>query len=55
MAREALKDPYTFDFLMLTEEAHARDLERGLVQHVLQLLLEIGAMPRCRPRSVVLE
>ena len=43
MAREVLKDPYTFDFLMLGEAAHERDLERGLVQHVQALLLEMGA------------
>ncbi len=30
MAREALKDPYTFDFLTLGEAAHERDLEREL-------------------------
>ena len=43
MAREALKDPYTFDFLSLSEEAQERDLERGLVQHIQQFLLELGA------------
>lgn len=43
MAREVLKDPYTFDFLSLSEEAHERDLERGLVKHIQDLLLEIGA------------
>ena len=43
MAREVLKDPYTFDFLTLGEAAHERDLERGLVGHVQQLLLEMGA------------
>ncbi len=34
MAREVLKDPYTFDFLTLGEAAQERDLERGLVEHV---------------------
>lgn len=43
LAREALKDPYTFDFLSLTEEAQERDLERGLVLHIQQFLLELGA------------
>ena len=43
LAREALKDPYTFDFLSLGEAAQERDLERGLVGHVQQLLLEMGA------------
>jgi len=43
LAREVLKDPYTFDFLSLSEEAHERDLERGLVEHIQQFLLELGA------------
>jgi predicted nuclease of restriction endonuclease-like (RecB) superfamily len=43
LAREALKDPYTFDFLSLGEEAQERDLERGLVRHIQQFLLELGA------------
>lgn len=43
LAREALKDPYTFDCLSLSEEAQERDLERGLVQHIQQFLLELGA------------
>ncbi len=43
MAREVLKDPYTFDFLSLSEDAHERDLERGLVEHIRQFLLELGA------------
>ena len=43
LAREVLKDPYTFDFLSLGEEAHERDLERGLVENVQKLLLEMGA------------
>ena len=43
MAREVLKDPYTLDFLTLGEAAHERDLERGLVEHVQKLLLEMGA------------
>ena len=42
LAREVLKDPYTFDFLTLGETAHERDLEHGLVQHVQQLLVELG-------------
>ena len=43
MAREVLKDPYTFDFLTLGEAAQERDLERGLVEQVQKLLLELGA------------
>lgn len=43
MAKESLKDPYLFDFLTLGEDARERDLELGLVDHVQQLLLELGA------------
>lgn len=43
LAREVLKDPYTFDFLSLSEAAHERDLERGLVEHIRQFLIELGA------------
>ncbi len=43
LAREALKDPYVFDFLSLSEEAQERDLERKLVEHIQQFLLELGA------------
>lgn len=42
LARQLLKDPYTFDFLALGENAHERDLERGLLEHVRQFLLELG-------------
>lgn len=55
MAREALKDPYTFDFLSLSEEAHERDLERGLVQHIQQFLLELGAGFAFVGRQVAIE
>lgn len=43
LARESLKDPYRFDFLGLTEEAHERAVELALMQHVTQFLLELGS------------
>ncbi len=43
LAKEVLKDPYVFDFLTLGLSAKERDLERGLVEHVQQFLLEMGA------------
>lgn len=43
LARESLKDPYRFDFLGLTEEAHEREIENALVKHVTEFLLELGA------------
>jgi predicted nuclease of restriction endonuclease-like (RecB) superfamily len=42
LARHALKDPYIFDFLGLGAEAHERDLERGLLAHLRDFLLELG-------------
>ncbi len=43
LAQQILKDPYSFDFLTLGTEAHERDLERGLLEHLRQFLLEMGA------------
>ncbi len=43
LAQQILKDPYSFDFLTLGEGAHERDLERGLLEHLRQFLLEMGA------------
>ncbi|MBZ9713456.1 PDDEXK nuclease domain-containing protein [Deinococcus multiflagellatus] len=42
LARQLLKDPYTFDFLSLGAEAHERDLERGLLGHLRDFMLELG-------------
>ncbi len=42
LAQEALKDPYTFDFLTVGPQAHERVLERDLVAHVREFLLELG-------------
>jgi len=43
LAQQILKDPYAFDFLTLDKDAHERDLERGLLEHLRQFLLEMGA------------
>jgi predicted nuclease of restriction endonuclease-like (RecB) superfamily len=42
LARQITKDPYNFDFLMLGPDAHERDLERGLLEHLREFLLELG-------------
>ncbi len=42
LAQQILKDPYNFDFLTLTKEAQERDLERGLLAHLRQFLIELG-------------
>ncbi|MGI4788197.1 MAG: PDDEXK nuclease domain-containing protein [Janthinobacterium lividum] len=43
LARQILKDPYNFDFLTLSSDAHERDVERGLLEHIRRFLLELGA------------
>lgn len=42
LARELIKDPYHFDFFELGEEAQERDLERALLAHLRDFLLELG-------------
>ena len=42
LAQQVTKDPYNFDFLMLGPDAHERDLERGLLEHLRTFLLELG-------------
>ncbi len=42
LAQEILKDPYNFDFLTLDREAHEKDLEKGLLEHIRSFLLELG-------------
>jgi len=43
LARQTLKDPYIFDFLSLSQEHNERDLEKGLLAHITQFLLELGS------------
>jgi len=43
LARQTLKDPYLFDFLSLSKNHNERDLELGLIQHITNFLLEMGA------------
>ena len=42
LAEQILKDPYHFDFLTLGPSAKERELERGLLLHLRDLLLELG-------------
>jgi len=42
LAQQLLKDPYSFDFLNLGEEILERDLERALINHIRDFLLELG-------------
>ncbi|MFZ4767286.1 MAG: PDDEXK nuclease domain-containing protein, partial [Roseimicrobium sp.] len=55
LARESLKDPYRFDFLGLTEEAQEREIEKALVKHVTDFLLELGAGFAFVGRQVLLD
>lgn len=43
LAQQILKDPYNFDFLTLGEDAHERQLEKGLLSHLQSFLLEMGS------------
>lgn len=42
LAQQLLKDPYSFDFLTLGPDMLERDLQRGLIEHVRLLILELG-------------
>ncbi|CAG0970333.1 Putative nuclease YhcG [Planctomycetaceae bacterium] len=55
LARESLKDPYRFDFLGLTDEALEREVEKALVKHVTEFLLELGAGFAFVGRQVLLD
>lgn len=55
LARESLKDPYRFDFLGLTEESQEREIEKALVKHVTDFLLELGAGFAFVGRQVMLD
>jgi predicted nuclease of restriction endonuclease-like (RecB) superfamily len=42
LAQQVVKDPYNFEFLTLAEEARERELERALIDHLRDFLLELG-------------
>jgi predicted nuclease of restriction endonuclease-like (RecB) superfamily len=42
LAQQIIKDPYNFDFLTLSEAAHEREIETGLVEHIQKFLVELG-------------
>jgi predicted nuclease of restriction endonuclease-like (RecB) superfamily len=42
LAQQIIKDPYSFDFLCLGADMLERDLERGLIEHLRSLILELG-------------
>jgi predicted nuclease of restriction endonuclease-like (RecB) superfamily len=42
LAKQTLKDPYIFDFLQLQEDAQEREIEKSLIEHIKDFLLELG-------------
>ena len=42
LAKALLKDPYSFDFLMLREKHSEQELEDALMEHMTKFLLELG-------------
>jgi predicted nuclease of restriction endonuclease-like (RecB) superfamily len=42
LAQQLIKDPYSFDFLTFGADVLERDLERGLLEHLRLLILELG-------------
>jgi len=42
LAMQILKDPYHFDFFEIATQAHERDLELQLMQHITKFLLALG-------------
>ncbi len=43
LAQELVKSEYNFDFLGIGAEAHERQVEQGLIDHIRRFLLELGA------------
>lgn len=42
LARDILKDPYTFEFLGILEPTNERTIERALIDHLKDFLIELG-------------
>lgn len=42
LAQQIIKDPYSFDFLSMSPGMQERELERGLIEHLRSLILELG-------------
>ena len=42
LAQQIVKDPYNFEFLSVGAEMRERELERGLLEHLRALILELG-------------
>ncbi len=42
LATQTLKDPYNFGFLMISKDAQEREVEKGLMNNIQKMLLEMG-------------
>lgn len=42
LAQQTIKDPYNFDFLALAEDVREHELERALIGHLADFLVELG-------------
>lgn len=42
LALQMLKNPYSFDFLTIVDDAHEKEVERELVKHISKFLIELG-------------
>jgi predicted nuclease of restriction endonuclease-like (RecB) superfamily len=42
LAQQTIKDPYTFDFLTMTQPYNERDIEKQLMEHITRFLMELG-------------
>ena len=42
LAQQLIKSPYNFDFLTLSKDAQEQELERALVDHIRDFLIELG-------------
>ncbi len=42
LANQLLKDPYNFEFLTMTEGVHENELQRELLQHLRDFMVELG-------------
>jgi predicted nuclease of restriction endonuclease-like (RecB) superfamily len=42
LAQQLIKDPYNFEFLTLSRDAQEKELERALVEHIRDFLMELG-------------
>jgi predicted nuclease of restriction endonuclease-like (RecB) superfamily len=42
LAHEMLKNPYNFDFMTVSQDAHEREIENALITHIRDFLLELG-------------